>query len=144
MSTKDPFDHLVDIVLGGCGHHAVWGQHQRRIGRGFNERKFRKALWVYWGAEADSMRISLAVQDGVFVSGVIRTVSEQLGLSAADQRRVAAAVVRQRLLGEPDPTLDDVDAAWRAWWPPPPGDDARTLFAEFLAAWRAWLASSAS
>jgi hypothetical protein len=139
------FEHLVDLILGGGGgSRSVWGQHQRRMVRGFNERKFRKALWVYWGAEADSMRVSLAVQDGVFVSGVIRTVSEQLGLSAEDQRRIAVAVVRQRLLGEPDPSLDEVDAAWRAWWPPPPGEDARTLFAQFLGAWRTWLASSSS
>jgi hypothetical protein len=138
----DAFERLVDLILGGGGHHAVWGQHQRRITRGFNERKFRKTLWVYWGVEADSMRVSLAVQDAVFVAGVIRTVGEQLRLNATDQRRVATAVVRQRLLGEPDPTLDEVDAAWRAWWPPPPGDDARRLFAQFLAAWRDWLASS--
>ena len=88
------------------------------------------------------MRVSLAVQDAVFVAGVVQTVSEQLGLDADDQRRVAVAVVRQRLLGEPDPTLDEVDAAWRAWWPPPPGDEGQTRFAEFLGAWRAWLASS--
>ncbi len=88
------------------------------------------------------MRVSLAVQDAVFVAGVVRTVTEQLRLDAGDQHRVAAAVVRRRLLGERDASLDDVDDAWRAWWPPPPGDKGRDLFAGFLDAWRAWLASS--
>ena len=140
---KDPFARLVDTVVGAGGRRPVWGQHQRAMIRGFDERRFRKALRAYWGAEADTMRVSLAVQDAVFVAGVVRTVTEQLQLDAADQRRVGAAVVRQRLLGEPDPTLDDVDSAWRAWWPPPPGDEGRTLFAQFLRAWRDWLASSA-
>ena len=72
----------------------------------------------------------------------LRTVSEELQLGAEDQRRIAVAVTRQRLLGEPDPTLDDVDAAWRAWWPPPPGEEGRERFAKFLSAWRAWLAGS--
>ncbi len=139
MSAKDPFEQLVDTVLGGDGHHAVWGQRQRTLRRGFDERRFKKALRGYWGADADNMRISLAVQDARFVAGVIQTVSEQLALDAATQRRVAAAVTRRRLLGEPDPTLDDVDTAWRAWWPPPPGDEGRVLFADFLRAWRDWL-----
>jgi hypothetical protein len=142
QSGNDPFGRLVDIMLGGGGHHPVWGQHQRTTGRGFDERRFRKALRTYWGAEADAMRVSLAVQDAVFVAGVVRTVNEQLRLGADDQRRVAGAVVRRRLLGEPEPTLDAVDAAWRAWWPPPPGDEGRTRFADFLVAWREWLASS--
>jgi hypothetical protein len=142
VTAKDPFQALVDTIVGGGGHGAVWGRHQRRIGVGFNERRFRKALYTYWGEHADGMRVSLATQDAVFVAGVIRTVSEQLRLNDDDRRRVAAAVVRQRLLGEPDPSLDAVDAAWRAWWPPPPGEAARALFAEFLGAWRAWLASS--
>jgi hypothetical protein len=142
-SSKDPLGRLVDTLLGGHGHHAVWGQHhQRAFGRGFDERRFRKALRAYWGADADSMRVSLAVQDAVFAAGVTRTIIEQLRLDADDQRRVAAAVVRRRLLGEPDPTLDDVDARWRAWWPPPPGDEGRELFGQFLGAWRRWLASS--
>ena len=76
------------------------------------------------------------------MSGVLRTVSEHLALDIDAQRRAAAAVVRRRLLGEPEPTLDAVDDAWRAWWPPPPGDDGRVLFANFLRAWREWLASS--
>jgi hypothetical protein len=142
VSPKDPFARLVDTVLGGAGHRPMWGQHQRALVRGFDERRFRKALRAYWGADADTMRVSLAVQDAAFVAGVVNTVSEQLRLEADDQRRVATAVVRQRLLGEPDPTLDDVDAAWRAWWPPPPGDAGRVLFAQFLGAWREWLASS--
>lgn len=134
--------HLVDTLVGGGGHHAVWGQHQRTRGRGFDERRFKKALRAYWGADADPMRMALAVQDAAFVAGVVRTVSEQLQLGADDQRRVAVAVLRQRILGEPDPTLDDIDTAWRAWWPPPPGDEGRALFAEFLGTWRRWLASS--
>jgi hypothetical protein len=142
VTAPDPFDQLVDTILGGRGHRPTWGQHQHRTARNFDERRFRKALWRYWGEEADRMRVSLVVQDAVFVSGVVHTVNEQLGLSSDDQRRVAVAVVRNRLLGEPDPSLDEVDAAWRAWWPPPPGDDARTLFAQFLGAWRDWLASS--
>jgi hypothetical protein len=141
-SAKDPFRRLVDTVLGGGGHHSVWGQHQRVVGRGFDERRFRKALREYWGPDADTMRVSLAVQDASFVAGVVRTVTEQLRLGADDQRRVAAAVVRRRVLGEPDPSLDEIDDAWRAWWPPPPGDDGRVLFANFLRAWREWLASS--
>jgi hypothetical protein len=143
VSPKDPFERLVDTVLGGGGHHSVWGQHQRVIGRGFDERRFRKALRAYWGADADSMRVSLAVQDASFVAGVVRTVTEQLRLDPGDQRRVATAVVRRRLLGEAEPSLDDVDDAWRAWWPPPPGDDGRVLFTRFLDAWRSWLTSSA-
>ncbi len=142
MSGKDPFDRLVDTVLGGSGHRQVWGQHQRSTGRGFDERRFRKALRAYWGAEADPMRVSLAVQDASFVAGVVQTVGEHLALNADDRRRVAVGVVRQRLLGEPDPTLDEVDAAWRAWWPPPPGDEGRALLAHFVGAWRAWLSGS--
>ena len=142
MSGKDPFDRLVDTVLGGGGLRPVWGQHQRSAGRGFDERRFRKSLRAYWGTEADAMRVSLAVQDAGFVAGVVRTVTEQLRLGADDQRRVAVALVRRRLLGEPDPTLDDVDAAWRAWWPPPPGDEGRVLMARFLGAWQAWLSES--
>jgi hypothetical protein len=71
-------------------------------------------------------------------------VSESLRLRPEDQRRVAAAVIRRRLLGEPVPSLDDVDYAWQAWWPPPPGDEGRMLFAHFLGTWREWLASSAA
>jgi len=143
---KDPLARLVDTLLGGGGHRPVWGHHQPVMGRGrgFDERRFRKALRAYWGADADTMRVSLAVQDAVFVAGVVQTVSEQLGLDPGDKRRIATAVVRQRLLGETDPTLGEVDAAWRAWWPPPPGDEGRARFAEFLGAWRSWLASSAS
>ena len=96
-------------------------------------------MYTYWGEHADAMRVSLATQDAAFVAGVVRTVSDQLQLSDDDRRRVAAAVVRQRLLGEPDPTLDAVDATWRAWWPPPPGDGARSLFEDFIQAWRDWL-----
>ncbi|HEV7524184.1 MAG TPA: hypothetical protein VGP92_04425 [Acidimicrobiia bacterium] len=142
MSAKDPFGRLVDLVLGGGGHRSVWGQHQRSASRGFDERGFRKALREYWGADADPMRVSLAVQDAVFVAGVVHMVNETLGLSTDDQRRVAAAVVRRRLLGEADPSLDDVEDAWSMWWPPPPGDDGRMLFAHFLGAWRSWLATS--
>jgi hypothetical protein len=142
VSAKDPFDRLVDTVLGGGGHRPVWGQHQRSAGRGFDERRFRKSLRAYWGTEADPMRVSLAVQDAGFVAGVVRTVTEQLRLGADDQRRVAVALVRRRLLGEPDPTLDEVDAAWRAWWPPPPGDEGRVLMARFLGTWQAWLSES--
>jgi len=139
VSAKDPFDTLVDTVLGGSPHRPVWGQHQPTVQRGFNERRFRKALRAHWGAEADPMRMSLAAQDAVFVAGVVQTVSEQLGLDAEDRRRIAVAVVRYRLLGEPDPTLDEVDTAWSAWWPPALGDEGQTRFAEFLGAWRAWL-----
>ena len=36
-SSKDPFGRLVDTLLGGHGHHPVWGQHhQRAFGRGFD------------------------------------------------------------------------------------------------------------
>ena len=142
MSRKDPFDRLVDTILGGGGHRPVWGQHQPRTGRGFDERRFRKALRAHWGAGADPMRVSLAVQDAAFVAGVVQTVSEQLRLNADDRRRVAVGMVRRRLLGELDPTLDEVDAAWRAWWPPPPGDDGRALLAQFLDAWQVWLSGS--
>jgi len=142
VKSKDPFDRLVEIILGGGAGHPVWGQRHTGAGRGFEERRFRKAVRAYWGAEADAMRVSLAVQDASFVAGVVRTVGEQLRLDADDRRRIAVAVTRQRLLGEPDPTLDDVDTAWRAWWPPPPGDEGRERFATFLGAWRAWLASS--
>ena len=143
MSTKDPFDLLVDTVVGGGGgHRPVWGQHPRGAGQGFDERRFRKALRAYWGVDADPMRVSLAVQDAAFVAGVVHMVSETLRLTDEDQRRIAAAVIRRRLLGEPDPSLDDVDYAWSAWWPPPPGDDGRMLFAHFLGTWREWLRNS--
>ena len=140
MSPKDPLDRLVDGILGGGGQHSVWGQHSRPIGRGFDERRFRKALRAYWGPAADTMRVSLAVQDAAFVAGVMKTVSEQLRLGDDDRRRVATAVLRRRLLGEPEPTLDEIDAAWTRWWPPAPGDEGRERFADFLDAWRAWLA----
>jgi hypothetical protein len=143
VSAKDPFDRLVDTILGGDGRGPTWGQHQRARGRGFDERRFRKALRKYWGAEADTMRVSLAVQDAVFVAGVVHMVGESLRLREDEKRRITAAVVRRRLLGEPVPSLDDVDYAWQAWWPPPPGDDGRMLFAHFLGTWREWLASSA-
>ena len=142
MSKEEPFDRMVTLVLRGGGGHAVWGQRGSMRTRSFDERRFKKALWEYWGQDADSMRVSLAVQDAVFVSGVMRTVTEHLALGADDQRRAAAAVVRGRLLGEPQPGFADVDAAWRSWWPPPPGDDARALFAKFIDAWRDWLAAS--
>lgn len=139
---KDPFRRLVDTVVGGGGHGAVWGQKQGGRSRGFDERRFRKALRAYWGTDADSMRVSLAVQDAAFVAGVVHMVSESLALRDDDQRRIAAAIVRRRLLGEPVPSLDDVDYAWSAWWPPPPGDEGRMLFAHFLGTCREWLASS--
>jgi len=139
----DPFERLVDTVVGGAAHRPVWGEHHRAAGRAFDERRFRKALRTYWGADADTMRVALAVQDASFVAGVVQTVAEALGLADDDRRRVAAAIVRRRVLGEPDPTFDDVDAAWRAWWPPPPGDDGKHLFAEFVGAWRSWLTGSA-
>jgi hypothetical protein len=142
VSGKDPFDRLVETVLRGDHRHPVWGQHQQGSGRAFDERRFRKALRAYWGTEADPMRVSLAVQDAVFVAGVVHTVSEQLALGADDRRRVAIALVRRRLLGEPDPALDEVEAAWRAWWPPPPGDEGRALMQQFLGAWQTWLSGS--
>ena len=142
MPKGEPFERMVDLVLRGGGGHPVWGQRGSTRTRSFDERRFRKALWEYWGPEADSMRVSLAVQDAVFVSGVMRTVTEHLALGADDQHRAAAAVVRSRLLGEPEPDLAPVDAAWRAWWPPPPGDEGRVLFQEFIDAWRDWLAAS--
>ncbi len=142
MTGKGPFDLLVNAVAGGGGHRPVWSQHQQTAGRGFDERRFRKALRTYWGSAADPMRVSLAVHDAAFVAGVVQTVSEQLGLDADDRRRVAVAVLRRRLLGEPDPTLAEVEAAWSAWWPPPPGEEGRELLARFLRAWRAWLTSS--
>ena len=66
-------------------------------------------------------------------------VGDELGLSDADRRRVGAAAVRSRLLGEGDESLARVDAAWRAWWPPPPGPTGRARLDDFLGAWRAWL-----
>jgi hypothetical protein len=145
VSTKDPFDQMVDAVVAGRGaHRPAWNQSQRGAATNFDERRFRKALYAYWGRDADSMRVSLALQDASFVAGVVHMVSETLGLAAGDQRRVAAAVLRRRVLGEPDPSLDDVDDAWSAWWPPPPGDEGRMLFAHFLGTWREWLRNSDS
>jgi hypothetical protein len=143
VSKKDPLDQMVDTIVGGAGaHRPVWGQQQRSASS-FDERRFRKALRAYWGVDADPMRVSLVVQDAAFVAGVVHMVCETLGLAATDQRRVAEAVVRRRLLGEPDPSLDDVDYAWSAWWPPPPGDEGRMLFAHFLGTWREWLRATA-
>ena len=89
------------------------------------------------------MRVSLAVQDAVFVAGVVHMVSEALGL---ERRRPAPRRGRRRApdgcSANPIPSLDDVDYAWQAWWPPPPGDDGRMLMAHFLGTWREWLASS--
>ena len=145
MSAKpaaDPFERLVDTVVGGAAHRPVWGQHHRAAVHRFDDRRFRKALRAYWGVEADAMRVSLAVQDASFVAGVVQTVSEALALPAEDRRRVASAMVRNRVLGESDAGFAAVDAAWRAWWPPPPGEDGKRLFAEFVGAWRSWLAGS--
>jgi hypothetical protein len=86
--------------------------------------------------------VSLAREDARFVAGVIKMVGDELGLSEADRRRVGAAAVRSRLLGEGDATLAPVDTAWRAWWPPPPGPTGRERLADFLGAWRAWLEDS--
>ncbi len=102
----------------------------------------RKALRRYWGPDADTMRVQLACEDARFVTGVVKMVGDELGLSDADRRRVGAAAVRSRLLGEGDGTLANVDAAWRAWWPPPPGPAGRERLADFLGAWRAWLEDS--
>ena len=140
MTGADPFERLVDTVLGGAGAKPVWGQRQRGItSRGFNERQFAKRLREYWGADADPMRVRLAQEDARFVAGVVHMVGDELRLSNADRRRVATAVTRDRLLGESDPSLAEVDAAWRAWWPPAPGPQARDRAAEFLRAWRDWL-----
>jgi hypothetical protein len=134
---------MVALVLRGGGGHPVWGQRGPRRTGAFDERRFRKALREYWGPAADPMRVSFAVQDAAFVSGVMKTVNEHLALLLDDQQRAAAAVLRRRLLGEDVPTLDKVDEAWRAWWPPPPGDEGRVLFANMMDAWRDWFASTA-
>jgi hypothetical protein len=145
VTGKEPLDQLVDVVLGGAPHRPVWGQHpgRPRARRGFNERRFRKGLRAYWGVDADPMRVSLAVQDASFVAGVVQTVSEALQLGAAGTRRVATAMVRSRVLAEPVADFEIVERAWRAWWPPPPGEDGKRLFAEFMGAWRDWLEGSA-
>jgi hypothetical protein len=142
VTRDDPFERIVDEVCGGAPG-AVWGQHQRRWrSHGVNERRIAKALRQYWGPEADAMRVQLAREDARFVTGVIKMVGDELGLSDADRRRVGAAAVRSRLLGEGDGSLAHVDAAWRAWWPPPPGPTGRERLADFLGAWRAWLEES--
>ena len=142
MTRDDPFERIVDEVCGGSPG-AVWGQHQHRWRtHGTNNRRITKALRQYWGPEADAMRVRLACEDARFVTGVVKMVGDELGLSDADRRRVGAAAVRSRLLGEGDATLAHVDAAWKAWWPPPPGPTGRERLADFLAAWRAWLEDS--
>lgn len=139
VSPDDPFERIVDEVCGGT-QGAVWGQHQRRWrARGSNDRRITKALRRYWGPDADAMRVQLACEDARFVTGVVRMVGDELGLSDADRRRVGAAAVRSRLLAEGDDSLARVDAAWRAWWPPPPGPTGRARLDDFLGAWRAWL-----
>jgi hypothetical protein len=142
VAKTEPFDRIVTIVVAGGGATAAWGSHTNARHRPLDERRFRRTLREYWGPASDSMRVSLAVQDAVFVAGVMRTVSEHLALDSAERRRATAAIVRRRVLGEPDAGLDDVDAAWRAWWPPPPGEAGRVLFAKFIDAWRDWLATS--
>lgn len=139
-SPTDAFTRLTDAVLAGGASAPVWGQHRHSMfSRGFNERKFAKALRAYWGAGADEMRVRLATEDARFVAGVVELVGDQLRLSADDRRRVAAAAVRTRLLGETDASMARVETAWRAWWPPPPGPDGRLRLQEFLDAWREWL-----
>ena len=139
----NPFERLVDEVLAGGRAQPVWGQHGHHRYGGFNERRFAKQLRAYWGADADSMRVRLATEDARFAAGVVQLVGDELHLDAGDRRRVAVAVVRWRVLGEPDPTLTEVDAAWRAWWPPPPGADGTVLLRDFLGAWRDWLSPRA-
>ena len=142
MTSEDAFERLVDTVIGGAGSKPVWGQRSRSFSRGFNDKQFAKRLRAYWGADADPMRVRLAQEDGRFVAGVVHMVGDELQLNATDRRRVAVAVTRHRLLGETDPSLATVDAAWRAWWPPPPGPEARERARDFLRAWREWLEQS--
>lgn len=145
MPARDPFERLVDeIGRGGSSRQSVWGQHQRRMSSGPRERRIGKALREYWGADADPMRVRFAQEDARFVAGVARMVGDELGLSSDDRRRVISAIVRHRLLAEPDPSLQDVDRAWMAWWPPQTGEDARARMRDFLRAWREWLADSSS
>ncbi len=139
-SRTDAFTRLTDALLAGGASQPVWGQHRHSMfSRGFNERKFTKSLRAYWGSEADEMRVRLAAEDARFVAGVVELVGDELRLSPDDRRRVAAAALRTRLLGESDPSLARVEAAWRAWWPPPPGPDGRDRLQELLEAWREWL-----
>lgn len=139
-SRTDPFARLTDALLAGGSSQPVWGQHgHARFGRGFNERKFAKALRAYWGADADEMRVRLAAEDARFVADVVALVADELRLSADDRRRVAAAALRTRLLGESDASMAPVEAAWRAWWPPPPGPEGRERLQVLLEAWREWL-----
>jgi len=145
VPARDPFERLVDeIGRGGSSRQSVWGQHQRRMSSGPNERRIGKALREYWGADADPMRVRFAQEDARFVAGVARMVGDELGLSSDDRRRVISAIVRHRLLAERDPSLEIVDRAWMAWWPPQTGEDARTRLRDFLRAWREWLANSSS
>ena len=144
MTGDDTFERLVDTIVGGGGTKPVWGQRQHRIVRSFNERQFAKRLRAYWGADADPMRVRFAQEDARFVAGVVHMVADELQLSDDDQRRVARAVVRHRLLGEPDASLEGVDAAWQAWWPPAPGPSARDRAREFLNTWRVWLEQSST
>jgi hypothetical protein len=142
VSRVEPIERLVTIVIAGGPAGSAWGSRGIARHRPLDERRFRRVLREYWGPTADPMRVSLAVQDAVFVAGVMRTVAEHLALNSEDRHRATTAVVRLRLLGEPEPSLAEVDAAWHAWWPPPPGDEGRVLFAKFIDAWRDWLAAS--
>ncbi len=143
MNRDDPFERIVDEICRGGANNTVWGGHQQRWRlHGMNERRIGKALRQYWGPDADAMRIELAREDARFVAGVINMVGDELRLSDADRRRVATAAVRSRLLGEGDGSLAIVDAAWRAWWPPPPGPIGRERLSDFLDAWRVWLEES--
>ena len=106
------------------------------------DRRLTNAIAGYWGAGADPMRMRLALEDAKFVAGVTCMVGDHLGLSGADRRRVVSAAVRQRVLGERDGALTDVDDAWQAWWPPAPGDVGRATLQHFLTAWRDYLAET--
>ena len=114
-SPKDPFEpSRRDAARRRRSPRRLGPTSARRAGSALQPAPVPQSPVRVLGTAVGLDRVSLAVQDAVFAAGVVRTVERT---APARRRRPAiasrAAVVRRRVLGEPDASLDDVDAAWR-------------------------------